>query len=156
MAAAVLIQPIELPVPGIEQMRSEARNEGYRFLETLVEEWVSGENRFDGVGETLRGHLDEDALVAVGGLNCDPFLGDPSVGRIRRLYVRPAWRNKGIGGALLDSLLSVARQNFCCVRLRAESPRAARLYERKGFVRSPSTSATHILRFDEPSQCVLL
>lgn len=129
-------------------MQAEARNEGYDFLETLVAEWLSGENRFDAAGEILCGHLDQGLLVAVGGLNCDPFLADPRVGRIRRLYVRQAWRNRGVGGALLDTLLNVAWQNFCSVRLRAENSRAASLYERKGFTSSPGASATHILRFD--------
>jgi GNAT superfamily N-acetyltransferase len=150
LAAAVFIEQIELPAPGIEQMHAEARSEGYKFLDTLVEEWTSGENRFDAPGEALCGHLHEGILVAIGGLNCDPFLGDPTVGRIRRVYVRPAWRNNGIGGALLDKLLSVARQNFSCVRLRAENPAAARLYERKGFSPGASASATHILHFDKP------
>ncbi len=129
-------------------MQAEARKEGYNFLENLLKEWLSGENRFDAAGEILCGHLDQGLLIAVGGLNCDPFLGDPTVGRVRRLYVRQAWRNKGIGGALLDSLLGVARQNFCKVRLRTENARAARLYERKGFAPAPSSTATHILHFD--------
>lgn len=142
------IQPIELPITGLEQMRAEADKEGYTFLDTLLEEWVSGKNRFNAAGEMLCGHLDQNTLVAVGGLNCDPFLGDPTIGRIRRLYVMPAWRSRGIGGALLDKLLSVARLNFSCVRLRAENPRAARLYERKGFVPTASASATHVLSFN--------
>jgi GNAT superfamily N-acetyltransferase len=129
-------------------MQAEARDEGYKFLETLLEEWRSGANRFDAPGEALCGHFDQGILVAVGGLNCDPFLADPTVGRIRRLYVRHAWRNQGIGGALLDKLLAAARLNFRCVRLRAENPAAARLYERKGFLPSPTTGATHIFCFD--------
>jgi GNAT superfamily N-acetyltransferase len=142
----LLIQPIELPAPGIDELRAEARAEGYKFLEPLVDEWLSGKNRFDGAGETLRVCLDQETLVAVGGLNRDPFLADSTVGRIRRLYVRPAWRNQGVGTALLDNLISTARQNFRSVRLRAESSRAASLYERKGFVPIASDSATHILR----------
>lgn len=148
LPGTALIEKIKLPVPGIEQLQAEARREGYNFLETLVSEWLTGENRFDARGEILCGHVEQGLLVAVGGLNCDPFLDDPTVGRIRRLYVRAAWRNLGIGGALLDMLLSVARQHFSRVRLRAENARAARLYERKGFVPVSSDSATHILDFD--------
>jgi GNAT superfamily N-acetyltransferase len=143
----VLIQRIQLPAPGIEQMQAEARSEGYNFLETLVEEWLSGRNRFDAPGELLCGHLDDGILAAVGGLNRDPFLADPAVGRIRRVYVRPAWRNRGIGGALLDTLLGAAADNFRVVRLRVENPAAARLYERKGFLTVQSPSATHALHF---------
>ena len=43
------IQKIELPVPGIERLLAEAREEGYDFIETLVDEWASAENRFDAV-----------------------------------------------------------------------------------------------------------
>ncbi len=133
-------------------MQAEARQEGYNFLDTLVKEWLSGENRFDAPGEMLCGHLIQGFLVAVGGLNRDPFLDDPRVGRIRRLYVRQAWRNQGIGGALLDTLLCVARRSFCGVRLRAENLSAARLYERKGFTPTHCASATHILVFDRAKE----
>lgn len=143
-----LIQQIELPAPGIEQLQAEARDEGYKFLDTLVSEWMSGANRFDGIGEILCGSLDGGVVVAVGGLNRDPFLQDPTVGRIRRVYVRKAWRNRGLGGGLLDKLLSVARQNFRSVRLRADNPKAARLYERKGFLPDANSSATNSLRLD--------
>ena len=79
------------------------------------------QNRFDAPGEILCGHLDQGLLVAVGGLNCDPFAGRPDLGRIRRVYVRPAWRDKGIGRALVTALIEQARTHFRCVRLRAEN-----------------------------------
>jgi predicted GNAT family acetyltransferase len=85
----------------------------------------------------------------VGGLNCDPFAGRPDVGRIRRVYVRPAWRDKGVGRALVIALIEKARTHFRCVRLRAENANAARLYERIGFAPIASPDATHILLFDE-------
>jgi GNAT superfamily N-acetyltransferase len=141
----IAIQKIELPVPGMEGLQSEADAEGYDFVQTLVEQWASAENRFDAPGETLCGHLDQGLLVAVGGLNCDPFAGRPDMGRIRRVYVRPAWRNKGIGRALVISLIDQARTHFRCVRLRAENAEAARLYERIGFAPVESPDATHIL-----------
>lgn len=141
----IAIQKIELPVPGMESLQSEADAEGYDFVQTLVEQWASAENRFDAPGETLCGHLDQGLLVAVGGLNCDPFAGRADMGRIRRVYVRPAWRNKGIGKALVISLIDQARTHFRCVRLRAENAEAARLYERIGFAPVESPDATHIL-----------
>jgi GNAT superfamily N-acetyltransferase len=143
------IQKIVLPAPGVELLQSEAQDEGYDSVETLVEEWASGANRFDAPGEALCGHLDQGLLVAVGGLNCDPFAGRPDMGRIRRVYVRPAWRNCGIGRALVTALVDEARTHFTCVRLRAENAGAARLYESMGFVSIESPDASHMLVFDK-------
>jgi GNAT superfamily N-acetyltransferase len=142
------IREITLPVPGIDELRMEARDEGYDFLDRLVEDWLSGENRFDGPGEVFCGSFDCGILVAGGGLNRDPFLTDPEVGRIRRVYVRRAWRNRGVGEALVRWLLDIARTHFRRVRLRAENAGAARLYERIGFSPIDDLNATHILTFD--------
>ncbi len=138
---------ITLPVEGIDALQAEARHEGYRFIDTLVREWESGANRFDAPGECLLGHFDGGSLVAVGGLNIDPFAGDARIGRIRRVYVRREWRGKGIGRMLVSALIEEARPHFQCARLRAENPEAARLYERLGFVPIGVPDATHILRF---------
>ena len=143
----IQVRKIVLSTPGIELLQSEARDEGYDFIETQVEEWASGANRFDAPGEALCGHVGQGLLVAVGGLNCDPFAGRPDMGRIRRIYVRPAWRNRGIGRALVTALVDEARTHFSCVRLRAENAGAARLYERMGFVPIANPDATHIMVF---------
>jgi GNAT superfamily N-acetyltransferase len=150
-AAMISIQKIQLPVPGIEALHAEAQSESYDFIETLVEEWSTGENRFDAPGEALCGYVEHGLLVAVGGLNCDPFAGRPEIGRIRRVYVRPAWRNQGIGRALVTALVDQARTHFRSVRLRAENAGAARLYERMGFVPIENPDATHILLLDRLS-----
>lgn len=143
-----VIREIELPTPGIEQLRSDALGEGYNFVETLIGECSMGTNRYDQPGETLLGCFDGDALVAVGGLNVDPFANDRDVGRVRRVYVRPAWRNRGIGRALVTALVERARGNFRCVRLRAENPDARRLYERMGFEPTTEPEATHAMNLE--------
>jgi GNAT superfamily N-acetyltransferase len=145
----ISIQKIELPIPGVEQMRAEALAQGYNFIETLVDQWITGANRFTGPGEILCGHLRDGVLVAVGGLTIDPFMGCADTGRIRRVYVRSAWRNQGIGRALVSSLIEEARKNFRCVRLRAQNADAARLYETMGFSPIDSPDATHILCFED-------
>ncbi len=146
-SAMPTIQRIDLPLPGIEQLQRDALDEGYKFIERLSEEWSSGANRFDAPGEILCGCMDEGVLVAVGGLNHDPFVAASDVGRIRRIYVRPAWRRKGIGEALVTTLVESARKTFRCVRLRTDNPAAAQLYERLGFVNKPDSNATHLLTF---------
>jgi GNAT superfamily N-acetyltransferase len=142
------IRKIELPIPGLEPLQSEAREEGYNFIDTLVAEWANAQNRFDAPGEALCGYIEDGLLVAVGGLNVDPFGGRPDMGRIRRVYVGRAWRNKGIGQALVTALVNEARAHFRCVRLRAENADAMRLYERIGFLPISSPHATHIIVFE--------
>lgn len=146
------IQRIVLPMPGIDELQNEAHEEGYNFIDRLVNEWLSGENRFDKPGEVLRGCIDQGVLVAIGGLNRDPFTGAADVGRIRRVYVRPAWRNKGLGRALVASLVDDARKHFRCARLRAANPMAAKLYESIGFSPVADPNATHLLVFDRASE----
>ena len=147
----ISIQKIELPIPGMDVLNAEARSEGYRFIDKLLGEWASAKNRFDAPGEILCGHLEQDLLVAVGGLNLDPFAGDPETGRIRRVYVRPAWRNKGIGRALVTTLIGHARMTFHCVRLRTMNGEAAHLYERIGFSTLEDPNATHIMTLGDKS-----
>jgi GNAT superfamily N-acetyltransferase len=143
-----LIRRIELPVPGIEKLRAEAAAGGYTFLDTLVEDWATGRNRFDGPGEALFGFFDNGRLVAIGGLNVDPLAGQADMGRIRRVYVMEEFRNRGIGWALMKALMEEARKGFARVRLRAGNADAARLYERLGFEPLANSEATHILHFE--------
>lgn len=141
----ITIRKIELPIRGIEDLQAESLAEGYNFLDTLVNDWQTGENRFDQPGEFLCAAFEHDTLIAVGGLNRDPFLANAAIGRIRRVYVRSAWRNRGIGRSLVSFLIQNARESFSSVRLRAENPPAARLYERIGFLPIHDPGATHIL-----------
>lgn len=142
------IRRIVLPMDVFEPLQREARQEGYKFVETTVREWMAGENQFDGPGERFCGGFDGEALIAIGGLTRDPFLNDPKVGRLRRIYVRAAWRNRGVGKQMVQYLLAEARATFDAVRLRAENDRAARLYEGLGFRPLMDPEATHMLRFD--------
>ena len=145
----ITFQTIELPKPGFEQLRAEALQEGFLFIERLWEEWRSGENRFDAPGEMLYGCIDQTELIAIGGLNIDPYAGHSDVGRVRRVYVRPAWRNKGIGETLVRTLIEKARTHFVCLHLRTDNRTAARLYERIGFSRSSNLHSTHVLILDK-------
>ncbi len=139
------LRKIVLPLESMAGVRAEAREQGYDFIETTVNEWATGVNRFDGAGEFLCGVFDGDALIAMGGLTADPFVQGTGIGRIRRVYVTSSWRNQGVGTLLVNFLVKKARGQFRGVRLRAENSEAARLYERLGFVSIAEPHATHVL-----------
>ena len=59
-------------------------------------------------------------------------------------YVGKRERQQGVGAALVRHLLAKARGTFRIVRLRTDSPQAARFYERLGFSPSQEPDASHI------------
>ena len=143
--ANIELRRITLPLPGLAALTAEADARGFQFLTTLEQEWQTGANRFSAPGEGLFGGFKGTDLIAIGGLNRDPFLNDPTVGRIRRVYVRADSRRLGVGTQLVKQLLAEARPHFQSVRLRAVTPDAARLYETLGFRPILDPHATHIL-----------
>lgn len=126
-------------------LRNAGREEGFDLVERLVTDWNAWSNRFDVHGEVLLGARRDGRLVAVGGLNRDPYVDDPTVGRIRHVYVHPEARGEGVGRQLVSELVNRARRHFRRVRVRAGPPGADVFYERLGFDRSPEPDATHHL-----------
>ena len=136
-----------LPVEGIVPLVRESEEQGYRFLDTLVEEYQNGSNRFDLPGEGLFGAYDGETLIGIGGLNRDPFLFDPQVGRARRVYVLAAYRRRGVGKMLMEAIIHEARRHYKLLTLRAETAGAAALYEGLEFQTEPRIeNATHHLQ----------
>jgi GNAT superfamily N-acetyltransferase len=131
--------------PGWDALRDQAEAEGFRFLTRLEAEWRDGANRFDRPGELLLGALDEGAAIALCGLNQDPYAGQASIGRLRHLYVAPAWRRQGIATLLLQAVVAAARPTFQSLRLRTGTEAAAHFYRHHGFLPVEDASATHIL-----------
>lgn len=86
---------------GFASLKAQSVEEHYNMLRRLEANWLSGENRFDLPGEKLLGVFAREELVGIGGLNRDPFSADERAGRIRHLYLSPAWRGKGAGQQLL-------------------------------------------------------
>jgi GNAT superfamily N-acetyltransferase len=124
----------------------ESEVSGYRFLRRVANEWESGANRFTRPGEALFAAEIDDRLAGVCGLSIDPYLRDDRVGRVRNVYVLAEYRRQGIGRQLVEASISAARGHFDRLRLRAEEPGPARLYESLGFLAcSGNPDCTHIL-----------
>jgi GNAT superfamily N-acetyltransferase len=140
------VRAVSFPCAGFEPLRREAELEGFRFFERLVSDWESGRNRFEEPGECFVGGYVGGHLVAVGGLNRDPFIDPHRIGRLRHLFVSRRYRRQGVGSAIVDHLLRQARSHFAELHLRTESTHAASFYVRLGFRAVIHPTASHIKR----------
>ena len=139
----IVVRLTELPV-SFEPLCLASELEGFEFVRRLEHEWHSGANRFDRRGELLLGVTREGVLEAIGGMNQDPYLSDPGIGRVRHVYVLPERRNAGVGALLVRALLEVSIPEFTRIRLRTANARSHAFYERLGFLRvTDDPTATH-------------
>jgi GNAT superfamily N-acetyltransferase len=138
-----LARASSLPLPALAALRAAAAREGFEHVERLVREWTSGENRFAAPGEAFFLLFRHGGVAGVGGLSRDPFCEGLAVGRLRRLYVLPSERGRGLGRLLTRVALAHARPAFARVRLRTGRAAAARFYERLGFRPGAEPAATH-------------
>jgi hypothetical protein len=58
-------------------------DEGFGFIDRLIDDWLTGVNRFENPGELFIGGFQEGRLLAVCGLNRDPYTDRDGVGRLR-------------------------------------------------------------------------
>ncbi len=136
----------DLTAGQVAALVAESEAQGSRFVRRLAEDWASGANRFDRPGEALFVARDEERIVGVGGLNIDPYTTEPTVGRVRHLYVLTAYRRLGIGRRIVEEIIEAARGRFERLRLSTSNPEAARLYERLGFhPRADIAHCTHAM-----------
>jgi GNAT superfamily N-acetyltransferase len=138
----------DVPSDAFKPLAEEGEAEGWRFVRRLADEWYDGTNRFGRPGEALFGAFSAGTLVGVCGLNVDPLAGDPSVGRVRRLFVTRSFRGRGVGRQLVRVVIAAAAGNFHSLRVRTENLEAGRFYERLGFVPIEGPDCTHFLRLD--------
>jgi GNAT superfamily N-acetyltransferase len=123
-----------LPIDRLTPLVTQAAGTGFHALSRLLTEWQSSRNRFDQLGEAIFIATDNEVVVGICGLNRDPYLGDPTVGRVRHLYVAVDHRRKGIGSQLVRAVMGAAMGRFTRLRLRTNSPDTDGFYRSLGFM----------------------
>lgn len=78
-----------------------AEREGFRFIRRLIDEWSSGDNRFDRPGEAFFIARDGERLSGLCGVNVDPYVPSGETARLRHLYVDSRYSG---GGKILRSM----------------------------------------------------
>ena len=126
-------QVSELP-EDLESLAEIARAEGHRHLDRLISEFHSGKNCFQKKGEALFiARDDNDNLIAIGGLNIEPYHHSNTIGRLRRLYVHPCNRRLGLGALLTHAIESHASKYFSSIQLYTTSAEASGFYTFLGY-----------------------
>ena len=130
---------------GLEDLRAEADAEDIRNVSRLIVDWHNGAERFTKPGEMLLAGFEGGTLVAIGGITVEP---DPTLQamRLRRLYVRPAWRRRGVGGLLAAALIERGFAYANLLTVNAGVPGAAEFWEALGFLRVRADGRTHELK----------
>lgn len=134
----------------VSKLVEESEAEGYRFLRRLADQYEDGTNTFNKEGEVLYGVWDQHShLVAIGGINRDPYSDKAGVGRLRRFYISPGARRQGIGTKLLKQIVEHARGHFKEIVVRTDSANADAFYRANGFSGDLGLpDATHGLTLD--------
>ena len=145
MPSCVIRRYANAAPPDIAGLMEEASREGFSFVERTATQWSSGENRFDAPAEGFWLAEDDGHVVAMCGVNVDPYVDDLTIGRLRHLYVHPASRSMSLAVALVDVVLAHATNHFEVIRLQTPTAAADRFYDRYGFARSDSQTASHVL-----------
>ncbi len=126
-------------------MRAEAAAEGVRNMDLLAAQWVAGEQRFDEPG-ALFAAFAAGALAGVGGVTAETDLAEPAM-RMRRLYVRPAFRGGGIGRRLAAAMMQQGFQAAPLLTVNARATEAAGpFWQAMGFDAIDWPGVSHALR----------
>jgi GNAT superfamily N-acetyltransferase len=128
---------------GFDAMRAEARAEGHSMLDTLAAEWETGKTRFDRRGEALFAAHSDETLAGIGGLTAEPPI--PGAFRMRRFYVRSAFRRSGVARRLALALLGAVERPGLVVTANAAAGSEA-FWDSLGFISDRRDGRTHIRR----------
>jgi len=132
--ADLVIEPLS-DLEQLNELELDANADGQAMVSRLIREWRDGRNRFSAPGERVYIAKRGERVCGACGMNRDPYAGDDSIGRVRRLYVSARERRLGVGRALIDRLMADARGVYSWIHLRAHENRAAAFYEANGFER---------------------
>lgn len=140
-----IVRVVETLPHGFDVMCEEAAAEGVRNMATLAEQWAGGEQRFAEPGALFAAFVEGD-LAGVGGVSVETGLAEPAM-RMRRLYVRPAFRRTGLATRLAGAMMQQGFQSAPLLTLNAAaSPAAPPFWEAMGFTPVDWPGITHALR----------
>lgn len=134
----------ELP-DGFDDLVAEASGEGVGNMALLADGWSKGA-RFQDDGEAILAAFLVGELAGVGALSVEPASPERAR-RLRRFYVRPAMRRRGVATALASALIHEGFDSVGLLTVNARASEAAGpFWEAQGFVPDAGGPWTHAMR----------
>ena len=138
----ILIQQVDQLPTQIQNLVVASKKEGFHMVQRLVDEFQQGSNKFERQGEFLLVAFDGEKLVACGGLNIqfsedeetNKSQSNRKIGRVRRFYVLPEYRRRGVAKRLLQELEKRAKPQFSALCLDTDIANAVQFYTKQNYV----------------------
>lgn len=120
----------------IKTLAAVAEQEDYPHIHRLIEEYQSGKNVYAAEGECLLLAYDGQKLIACGCLNqqWNDTEIETRIGRVRRFFVHPKYRQHGVGKLLLSHLEQQARPHYSALCLHTTTKGAVSFYQKQNYV----------------------
>ncbi len=122
-----------------------SRAEGFGLVERLLSDWREGRNRFGAPGERLLACVEGEVIVGICGVNREPDRACERTGRLRRLYLLPDYRGRGLASVLVARLITFAGGHWERLTVNCGPLPVGPFYERFGFVPLDHSGLTHCL-----------
>ena len=147
-AAGFKVEEHQLFVPtDLLQLEEYSRLENIRVVSSLISSWTEDETFFGEIGEGLwiAQAAVSGEVIGVGGITICPTR--PECRRVRRFYISPQWRRRGVATALAHRCIERAKSagvsSLTCHA--AASAMAPRFWESIGFVPVEDSGITHVM-----------
>ncbi|MFT3926940.1 MAG: GNAT family N-acetyltransferase [Myxococcales bacterium] len=128
---------------GFSALHRCAEKEGFAHLSRLAAAWENGPST-PSPGEVLMEVRAQEQLVAIGALTAEPAESMKGALRVRRFYVHPHFRRRGLGRLLASALLDHGRAHSRAFTLHAPRPSSRAFWEAMGFVVDERDGFSHV------------
>ncbi len=140
-----VVRLVEALPDEFDAILTDAATEGVRNMAMLATEFGAADDPFVDPGALFAAWVAGD-LAGVGGVTVERSLDEPAI-RMRRLFVRPAFRRAGVARALAGAMMQQGFQAAPLLTLNAAASDAAPpFWEAMGFERVVWPGITHALR----------
>ncbi|PKK39056.1 hypothetical protein ABB02_01671 [Clostridiaceae bacterium JG1575] len=127
---AWVIEPYPFVPCDLSPLAAAAHAEGFGMLKKLLADYTQGHCRYDGKGEALLVAHDEAGTV----LGCAALRCKEGRAILRRFYVHPKSRRRGVGRALLRALTNHLPSPTATLYLKTDTQNAVAFYQSEGFL----------------------